>query len=216
MSLAQSQFLGPLCLWQCFVEKCIFKTSSPLTTSPRTSTPVDKFPGGTTSPRTSSREGKHLKRTSSRGTTSPRTSSRSDNFPPDKFLTRHIPQPCARRAHRNPPTDIHSRNVGSLYPILIYLYWIFAANFMRNICHLNIHILVLNISCQQWGEECKFKVIYLYWIYSANNWGNICQLNVYYMLVLDISCQHLGDECKLGRFLYALRAHSAGLGTIYY
>ena len=85
---------------------------------------------------------------------------------------------------------------------IIYLYWIFAANFMRNICHLNIHILVLNISCQQWGEECKFKVIYLYWIYSANNWGNICQLNVYYMLVLDISCQHLGDEYKLGRFLY--------------
>ena len=79
-----------------------------------------------------------------------------DNFPPDKFhfgqvppgqddirkctfLTRHITQPCARRAHRNPPTDIHSRNVGSLYPIPIYFcykmsvefinwYWIYSAN----------------------------------------------------------------------------------------
>ena len=61
-----------------------------------------------------------------------------DKFPPDKFhfgqvppgqddirkctfLTRHIPQPCARRAHRNLPTDIHSPNVGSLYPIPILL-----------------------------------------------------------------------------------------------
>ena len=37
------------------------------------------------------------------------------------FLTRHIPQPCARRAHRNPPTNIYSPNVGSLYPIQVYI-----------------------------------------------------------------------------------------------
>merc|ERR1712001_562959 len=58
------------------------------------------------------------------------------------FLTRHIPQPCARRAHRNPPTDIHSRNVGSLYPIPIYLYY-----------------------------KISVEFIYWYWIYSANIWG---------------------------------------------
>ena len=49
--------------------------------------------------------------TSSPRTTSPRTSSPG----------RHIPQPCARRAHRNPPTNIHSPNVGSLYPIQVYI-----------------------------------------------------------------------------------------------
>ena len=37
------------------------------------------------------------------------------------FLTRHITQPCARRAHRNPPTNIYSPNVGSLYPIQVYI-----------------------------------------------------------------------------------------------
>ena len=58
------------------------------------------------------------------------------------FLTRHIPQPCARRAHRNPPTDIHSRNVGSLYPIPIYFYYKMSVEFIN------------------W-----------YWIYSANIWG---------------------------------------------
>ena len=35
------------------------------------------------------------------------------------FLTRNIPQPCARRAHRNPPNDVHSPNVGRIYPIPI-------------------------------------------------------------------------------------------------
>merc|ERR1712001_789088 len=58
------------------------------------------------------------------------------------FLTRHIPQPCARRAHRNPPTDIHSRNVGSLYPIPIYFCYKMSVEFIN------------------W-----------YWIYSANIWG---------------------------------------------
>ena len=57
-------------------------------------------------------------------------------------LEMYIPQPCAQRAHRNPPTDIYSRNVGSLYPIPIYLYYKMSAEF------------------KNW-----------YWIYSANIWG---------------------------------------------
>merc|ERR1712001_280488 len=100
--------------------------------------PPDKFPFGQLSPGQVPLPGKHLKRTSSPRTTSPRTSSPTDNFPPG----RHIPQPCARRAHRNPPTNIHSPNVGSLYPIPIYLYYKMSVEFIN------------------W-----------YWIYSANIWG---------------------------------------------
>ena len=33
----------------------------------------------------------------------------------------YISQPCARRAHRNPPSDIYSPNVGKKYPIQIYI-----------------------------------------------------------------------------------------------
>ena len=32
----------------------------------------------------------------------------------------YIPKLCARRAHRNPSTDVYSPNVGSIYPIQIY------------------------------------------------------------------------------------------------
>ena len=62
--------------------------------------PPDNFPYGQLPPGQVPLVGKRLKRT---------------------FLTRHIPQPCARRAHRNPPTNIHSPNVGSLYPIQVYI-----------------------------------------------------------------------------------------------
>ena len=33
-----------------------------------------------------------------------------------------FPLPCARRAHRNPPSDIYSPNVGNKYPIQIYIF----------------------------------------------------------------------------------------------
>merc|ERR1712001_309317 len=88
------------------------------------------------------------------------------------FLTRHIPQPCARRAHRNPPTNIHSRNVGSLYPIPIYFcykmsvefinwYWIYSANIwgMYIIWRVSVRPAgagLGNIS----GQECTFSYMY--------------------------------------------------------
>ena len=31
-----------------------------------------------------------------------------------------MPQPCARRAHRQPPTEKHSKVVGRIYPIQLY------------------------------------------------------------------------------------------------
>ena len=34
----------------------------------------------------------------------------------------YILQPCARRAHRNPPTYIHPPSVGIIYPIPTYIY----------------------------------------------------------------------------------------------
>ena len=33
----------------------------------------------------------------------------------------YISRPCARRAHRNPPSDLYSPNVGNKYPIQIYI-----------------------------------------------------------------------------------------------
>merc|ERR1719458_1332122 len=38
------------------------------------------------------------------------------------FSKIHIPQSCARRAHRNPPTYIHPPSVGIIYPIQIYIF----------------------------------------------------------------------------------------------
>ena len=38
------------------------------------------------------------------------------------FSKMYIPQPCARRAHRNPPTYIHPTSVGMIYPILTYIF----------------------------------------------------------------------------------------------
>ena len=78
---------------------------------------------------------------------------------------------------------------------------------IRGVCVSWIYMLILDISCQHLGDECKlegfcvpekmyiFKYIYLY-IFTI--WG-VC-VSWIYMLVLDISCQHLGDECKLEGF----------------
>ena len=38
------------------------------------------------------------------------------------FLKMYTPQPCARRAHRNPPTYIHPPSVGMIYPISTYIF----------------------------------------------------------------------------------------------
>ena len=38
------------------------------------------------------------------------------------FPKMFIPQPCARRAHRNPPTYIHPPIVGMIYPIPTYIF----------------------------------------------------------------------------------------------
>merc|ERR1712088_569763 len=38
------------------------------------------------------------------------------------FPKMYIPQPCARRAHRNPPTYIHPPIVGMIYPIPTYIF----------------------------------------------------------------------------------------------
>jgi len=38
------------------------------------------------------------------------------------FSKIHIPQSCARRAHRNPPTYIHPPSVGMIYPIPTYVF----------------------------------------------------------------------------------------------
>ena len=34
----------------------------------------------------------------------------------------YIPQPCAQRVHRNPPTYIHPPSVGMIYPISTYIF----------------------------------------------------------------------------------------------
>ena len=89
----------------------------------------------------------------------------------------NIPQPCARRAHRNPPNDVHSPNVGRIYPIPIN---------KLNVTFCNINILVLGVNCQHFGNVCQlegfcapfgrrvgeyvwsgmyiFLYVYLYWI----------------------------------------------------
>ena len=38
------------------------------------------------------------------------------------FLKMYIPQLCARRAHRNPPTYIYPPNVGMIYPIPTHIF----------------------------------------------------------------------------------------------
>ena len=47
----------------------------------------------------------------------------------------YIQLPCARRAHRNPPTYIHPPIVGMLYPILTYIYSTDTCS--QNCCHHN-------------------------------------------------------------------------------
>ena len=39
----------------------------------------------------------------------------------------------------------------------VYLYWIYAANNLGSMCQLNIYTLVLDISCQHLGDECKLE-----------------------------------------------------------
>ena len=39
----------------------------------------------------------------------------------------------------------------------VYLHWICSANNLGNICQLNIYMLVLDITCQQLGDECKLE-----------------------------------------------------------
>ena len=55
------------------------------------------------------------------------------------------------------------------------------------------YMLILDISCQHLGDECKlegfcvpfghrvgiFRNIYLDWIFDANNLGSICHLKIY-------------------------------------
>ena len=89
-------------------------------------------------------------------------------------------QPCARRAHRNSPTSILPPSVGMIYSIPTYI--------LKNVYSptlrpkgaqkpYNLHsspkcwsyMLVLNISCQNLGDECELECFSL---------GNICQLKI--------------------------------------
>ena len=80
-----------------------------------------------------------------------------------------------------------------------------------------IYMLILDISCQHLGDECKlegfcvpfghrvgectFLKIYICIEYMLPTmWG--VYVSWKYMLILDISCQHLGDECKLEDFCW--------------
>ena len=112
--------------------------------------------------------------------------------------------------------------------IYICWYWKYAANNLGSMCQLNIYILVLDISCQHLGDECKLEgfcvpfghrvgecTISEMFICIGNMlptiWG-VC-ISWIYMLVLDISCQHLGDECKLEGFCVPF-GHKVGECTI--
>ena len=78
-------------------------------------------------------------------------------------------------------------------------------------CDSWIYMLILDIPCQQLGDECKLKGFCVpfghrvgkctsFKIYSCIGymlptiWG-ACDSWIY-MLILDILCKHLGDECK--------------------
>ena len=97
------------------------------------------------------------------------------NCPPGTcLLTRHISQPCAWSAHRNPPTDIHSRNVGSFLSntnICIYI----------TKCQLSLLIGIRYI-LPTFGE--------------CESFGGLC-IVYFYSIMMDINCQHLGIICQL-------------------
>ena len=100
-------------------------------------------------------------------------------------------QPCARRAHRHPPSEQHPTNVGKIYPIQIY-----------------IRKCTSPPPCARRAHRHPPT-----WIYSANNcgvlfsWGvSVCPSSTgldhvhffRYVFLLDIFCQHLWGVVRLG------------------
>ena len=58
-----------------------------------------------------------------------------------------------------------------------YLYWIYSANNLGNICQLNIYVGIGYIKPTVGG--LNVSRVHGSGIYAANNLGNICQLNIY-------------------------------------
>merc|ERR1711951_113285 len=119
------------------------------------------------------------------------------------FQLTYIPQPCARRAHRNTPTHIHPLSFGMMYSIRSYNFNTWGMNVscrvsvrpsgagMGNI-HFRIYMLALNISCQHLGDECKFKGFCAPY---GRRVGEYTFLNIY--VGIEYIIQQWGDECKL-------------------
>ena len=107
------------------------------------------------------------------------------------------------------------RRVGECTFLKLYICIGYMLPTIWGVCVSWIYMLVLDISCQHLGDECKLEgfcvpfghrvgecTISEMFICIGNMlptiWG-VC-ISWIYMLVLDISCQHLGDECKLDGF----------------
>ena len=76
------------------------------------------------------------------------------------FLKMYIPQLCARRAHRNPPTYIYPQIVGMLYPMQIYIF-------------KNVHSLTLCLKGTQKPSNLHS---------SPKCWHDISNINIYIQL----------------------------------
>ena len=94
------------------------------------------------------------------------------------FVTIYIFQPCARKAHRNPPTDVYFPNVGSIYPMQIYI--------LPNV-HFWAHRTLKLTQLLVW--YIQYQYINTTDMYSSNLITNINITK--YIFVLDIFCQQL-------------------------
>ena len=82
---------------------------------------------------------------------------------------------------------------GNIYFGILYIFWEIYIRW--------VYLLVMDISCQHLGDECKlegFLVPFGHRVGKYIFWGYYIFWEIYiswiYLLVMDISCQHLGDE----------------------
>ena len=109
-------------------------------------------------------------------------------------LKMYIPQPCARRVHRNCPTYMHPPSVGMIYPIPTYMFnWhIFSKLLAANIRYKYIFLKMYSPQpCTQRAQRNsptyihhpsvgriyeQYQHIYSTDIYFSNCWQKLCKI----------------------------------------
>ena len=113
------------------------------------------------------------------------------------FSKIYIPQSCARRAHRNPPTYIHPPSVGMIYPIPTYVFnwhilpkllaayiqykYTFSKMYIPWPCARRAHRNPpAYIHPQVLAWYIQYQHVFSTDIYSPNCWKHISKTNIYF------------------------------------